>query len=174
MFDAAGEDYSEAQKYEKLRFLDDSQGLVYILDPFSIESVRKQLASGQGAILAAAQAAENDPDLAYGEVISRLRDGGVPVSAQRLAVVISKADLLRSAGLDVGPDSAAIEEWLVKAGLQNLVMAISREFAEVRYFTVASLDVAASLPDDPGIPLRWLLAAHGVRLRDRTPQLARS
>jgi hypothetical protein len=174
MFDAAGEDYSEAQKYSKLRFLDDSQGLVYVLDPFSIEAVRGQLGSEQGDVLAAAQAAENDPDLAYGEVISRLRDGGVPVCAQRLAVVVSKADLLRRAGLDVLAESAAIEEWLVKVGLQNLVMAMGREFAEVRYFTVASLDVAASLPDDPGVPLRWLLAAHGVRLPGSTPQLAHS
>jgi hypothetical protein len=175
MFDAAGEDYSEALKYEGLRFLDDSQGLVYVLDPFSVQVIREQLGSQQGEILAAARAAENDPDLAYGEVISRLRDGGVPVSAQRLAVVVSKADLLRGAGLDVPTDSAAIEDWLVKTGLQNLVLAMSREFAEVRYFAVASQDVNASLPDDPGVPLRWLLAAHGVRLPAGTvPQLTSS
>lgn len=174
MFDAAGEDYSEAQKYEKLRFLDDSQGMAYVLDPFSVQAIREQLGSQQGDILAAAQAAENDPDLAYGEVISRLRDGGVPVSAQRLAVVVSKADLLRDAGLEIPTESAAIEDWLVKAGLQNLVIAIGREFAEVRYFAVASQDVAASLPDDPGSPLRWLLSSHGVRLSGGTRQLAHS
>ncbi len=173
LFDAAGEDYSEAQKYEKLRFLDDSQGLAYVLDPFSIESVRKQVSSQQGGILAVANPAENDPDLAYGEVITRLRDGGVPVSAQRLAVVVSKADLLRGTGLDVPADSAAIEEWLVRMGLQNLVMAMGREFAEVRYFAVASLDVGASLPDDPGEPLSWLLAVHGVRLGSVTSRFAR-
>ena len=174
MFDAAGEDYSEAEKYEKLRFLDDSQGLAYVLDPFSIPAVREQLGSQQGAVLAAAQAAHNDPDLAYGEVISRLRNGGVPVSAQRLAVVISKADLLRKAGLDIPAESAAIEDWLVKTGQQNLVLAMDREFAEVRYFAVASLDVDASLPDDPGVPLRWLLAVHGVRLpAGAAPQFAR-
>jgi hypothetical protein len=175
MFDAAGEDYSEAQRYEKLRFLDDSQGLVYVLDPFSIQAIREQLAGQQGDVLEAAQAAENDPDLAYGEVISRLRDGGVPVSAQRLAVVVSKADLLRRAGLDIPSDSAAIQDWLVKAGLQNLVLAMGREFTEIRYFAVASLDVSASLPDEPGVPLRWLLVAHGVRLPAGTAlQLAQS
>ena len=172
MFDAAGEDYSEAQKYAELRFLDDSQGLVYVLDPFSVPAVREQLGSQQGEVVAAAQAAANDPDLAYGEVISRLRDGGVPVSAQRLAVVVSKADLLRAAGLDVPEESAAIQDWLVKAGLQNLVMAIGREFAEVRYFAVASQEVTASRQDDPGVPLRWLLATHGVRLPGGIPQFA--
>jgi hypothetical protein len=175
MFDAAGEDYSEAQKYEKLRFLDDSQGLAYVLDPFSVQAIREQLGDQLGDLLVAAQAAENDPDLAYGEVISRLRDGGVRVSTQRLAVVVSKADLLRRAGLDIPSDSAAIEDWLIKAGLQNLVLAMGREFAEVRYFAVASLDVSTSFPDEPGVPLRWLLTAHGVRLpADTAFQLAQS
>jgi len=175
LFDAAGEDYSEAQKYERLRFLDDSQGLAYVLDPFSVLAVREQLGGQPGSAAAAAQAAQNDPDLAYGEVISRLRDGGVPVAAQRLAVVVSKADLLRGAGLDIPSDSAAIRDWLVKNGLQNLVLAMGREFAEVGYFAVASQDVAASLPDDPGVPLRWLLAVHGVRLPGgAVPQLASS
>jgi hypothetical protein len=164
MFDAAGEDYSEAQKFHKLRFLDDSQGLVYVLDPFSIQAVREQLGGQQGDVLAAAQAAENDPDLAYGEVTSRLRDGGVRFSAQRLAVVVSKADLLRGAGLDLPAESAMIGDWLVKYGLQNLVLAMGREFSEVRYFAVASQDVIDSRPDDPGMPLCWLLAVHGVRL----------
>jgi hypothetical protein len=123
MFDAAGEDYSEALNYEKPRFLDDSQGLAYVLDPFSVQAVREQLGGQQGEVLAAAQAAENDPDLAYGEVISRLRDGGVPVSTQRLAVVISKAALLRDAGIDIPTKSETIGDWLVKVGLQNLKMA---------------------------------------------------
>jgi hypothetical protein len=174
MFDAAGEDYSEAQKYGNLRFLDDSQGLVYVLDPFSIQAIRDQLGSQQRDALAAAQAAQNDPDLAYGEVISRLRDGGVPVSAQRLAVVVSKADLVRGSGIDLPSESAAIADWLVKLGLQNLVLAMGREFAAVRYFAVASQDVAAALPGDPGLPLRWLLAAHGVNLPGGTPQFAHS
>lgn len=174
MFDAAGEDYSEAQKYAELRFLDDSQGLVYVLDPFSVQAVREQLGSQQGEVVAAARAAAGDPDLAYGEVISRLRDGGVPVAAQRLVVVVSKTDLLRGAGLDIPADSPAIQDWLVKAGLQNLVTAMGREFAEVRYFAVASQDTTASRQDDPGVPLRWLLATHGVRLPGGTPQFAQT
>lgn len=172
MFDAAGEDYSRVGEYNKLRFLDDSQGLAYVLDPFSVQAIREQLGGQQGDVLAQARAAENDPDLAYGEVVSRLRDGGVPVSAQRLAVVISKVDILRDAGLEVPAQSEAIQDWLVKVGLQNLVMAVGRDFAEVRYFAVASLDVHASLSNDPGVPLRWLLSIHGVRLPGGVPQFA--
>jgi hypothetical protein len=164
LFDAAGEHYRDAQRYDTLKFLDDGQGLVYVLDPFSIGAVQDQLAGHNAAVIRQAHAAAGDPEIAYGEVMSRLRDGGVAPASQRLAVVISKADLLRGAGLDLPSESGAIAGWLTDAGMHNLVMSAQREFAEVRYFTVASQDVTAGQPDDPGVPLRWLLTAHGVRL----------
>ena len=167
LFDAAGEHFRDAQRYDSLRFLDDSQGLVYVLDPFSIGPVRDQLAGHNAATIRLAHAAANDPEIAYGEVISRLRDGGVPVASQRLAVVISKADLLRGTGMALPSESGAIVGWLEDNGLHNLVMSARREFDEVRFFAVASQDVAARAAggsEDPGVPLRWLLTVHGVRL----------
>jgi hypothetical protein len=88
----------------------------------------------------------------------------VPAASQQLAVVISKADLLRGTGMALPSESDAIADWLADTGLHNLVMSARREFAEVRYYTVASQDVAADGSDDPGVPLRWLLTTHGVRL----------
>jgi hypothetical protein len=164
LFDAAGEHFRDAQRYDSLRFLDDSQGLVYVLDPFSIGAVQDQMAGHNAAVIRLAHAAANDPEIAYGEVISRLRDGGVPAASQRLAVVISKADLLRGAGMALESESDAIAGWLTDNGLHNLVMSAQREFAEVRFFTVASHSPAADRSDDPGVPLRWLLITHGVRL----------
>ena len=164
LFDAAGEHYRDAQRYDTLKFLDDGQGLVYVLDPFSIGTVQDRLAGHNAAVIRQAHAAAGDPEIAYGEVMSRLRDGGVAPASQRLAVVISKADLLHGTGLDLPSESAAIAGWLTDAGMHNLVMSAQREFAEVRYFTVASQDVTVGQPDDPGVPLRWLLTAHGVRL----------
>ena len=102
LFDAAGEHFRDARRPDALRFLDDGQGLVYILDPFSIETVRKQCGAHA---LRLAHAAAGDPELTYDEVASRLRDSGIPASVQRLAVVVSKADLLRSAGLELPTES---------------------------------------------------------------------
>ena len=84
--------------HDSLGFLDHGQGLVYVLDPFSIEPVRDQLAGQNAMAVALAHAAAGDPETAYGEVVYRLRDSGVPASAQRLAVVVSKADLLAPPG----------------------------------------------------------------------------
>jgi CHAT domain-containing protein len=178
LFDAAGEQYSRPENWDfelidtetnrgSLRFLEDGQALAYVLDPFSVDLIRGQVAAHDRTLIAQAHAARQDPEISYAEVVNRLRGLGVPIQAQRLAVVVSKADLLRTAGIDVPSDSGAIAEWLSANGVHNLVMAAPREFAEVRFFAVASMDVSASRTDDPGVPLRWLLATHGVRLPAR-------
>lgn len=165
LFDAAGEQFRSARRRDALRFLDDGQGLVYILDPFSIEAVQRQLGGTDSPeVLRLAHAAAGDPQLTYDEVASRLRDTGVPASRGRLAVVVSKNDLLRRPGLELPADSDAIAQWLWDNGMHNLVMSARRDFAEVRFFTVASQAVLPGGPDDPGLPLRWLLTTHGIRL----------
>jgi len=164
LFDAAGEHFRSARRPDVLRFLDDGQGLVYILDPFSVETVRRQLGGADAPVVQAARAAAGDPQLTYDEVASRLRDTGVPASRGRLAVVVSKADLLRSAGLDLPAGSDEIAQWLWDLGVHNLVMAARRDFAEVRFFMVASQAIPPGDPGDPGAPLRWLLRVHGSQL----------
>jgi ribosomal protein L40E len=164
LFDAAGEHFRAARQPDALRFLDDSQGFVYVLDPFSIPAVRQRLNGRDSTPLRLAHAAAGDPELTYDEVVSRLRDSGIPARTQRLAVVISKADLLRSAGLDLPAGSTRIAQWLRDSGVHNLVMSARHEFAAVRFFTVASQDLPPGDRDDPGAPLRWLLTSHGSRL----------
>jgi Double-GTPase 2 len=164
LFDAAGEHFRRARRPDALRFLDDGQGLVYVLDPFSIESVRKGLGGANAPEVVAAHAAAGDPELTYDEVASRLRDTGVPASRGRLAVVVSKADLLRRAGLSLPDGSDEIAQWLWDHDVHNLVMSARRDFAEARFYAVASQEMPPGAPHDPGAPLRWLLTTHGVRL----------
>jgi hypothetical protein len=165
LFDTAGEHYRDAQMHDALGFLHHGHGFVYVLDPFSIRWVRDRLTGHNAEAIRLAHMAAGDPETAYVEVISRLRDGGVASGSQRLAVIISKADLLRASGLEIPVDSAAIADWLTQAGVHNLVLSARREFAEARYFTVASRPTAGNDPrDDPGTPLRWLLRSYGVRL----------
>jgi hypothetical protein len=113
-----------------------------------------------------------DPEAAYGEVVERLRDSGVAASAQRLAVVIAKADLLQAAGVELPASSELIAGWLMRSGAHNLVLSARREFADARFFVVASQAAAPGRrPDeqhDPGAPLRWLLRSHRVRLGARS------
>src|SRR5260370_34304635 len=83
-----------------------------------------------------ATTAAGDPEIAFGEVVSRLRDSGVPAGAQRLAVVVSKADLLSAAGLELPGGSEEIANWLLQLGQHNTVLAAGRDFAQVRFFAL--------------------------------------
>jgi hypothetical protein len=180
LFDAAGEHYRGGQLHDSLGFLDHGHGLVYVLDPFSLGSVRDRMTGQNAVAIRLAHAAAGDPETAYGEVVSRLRDSGVEAAAQRLAIVVSKADLLSAGGLELPAESAAIADWLMEAGVHNLVLSARRDFAEARYFAVASLAAAQTTRSrDPGAPLRWLLASRGVRLpadsdAARSPAASRS
>jgi len=165
LFDAAGEHYRGSEMQESLTFLDHGHGLVYVLDPFAVGVVNDRTAGQSSPAIQAARAAAGEPELAYEQVVSRLRDSGVAASSQRLAVVVSKADLLAEAGIQIPSESAAIADWLSDAGVHNLVLSARRTFAEVRYFSVASLAAgSAGQGRDPGAPLHWLLAARGARL----------
>jgi Double-GTPase 2 len=162
LFDAAGENYHDGQLHDSLGFLDHGHGLVYVLDPFSIGAVRNRMA---GRNISLAHAATGDPETAYTEVVTRLRDSGVEAAGQRLAVVVSKADLLSQGGLELPDDSDAIADWLMEVSVHNLVLSARREFAEARFFAVASLAASQTgRSHDPGVPLRWLLVSRGVRL----------
>lgn len=159
LFDIAGEHFRDPHMHDSLGFLGHSQCLVYVIDPFSIGPVRQQMAGRHG------QREVADPEGAYGEVVERLRDSGVASGGQRLAVIVSKADLLQAAGLELPADSDRIAAWLMESGAHNVVLSARREFAEVRFFAVASQAAGEDgSPYDPGAPLRWLLRSHGVQL----------
>lgn len=165
LFDTAGAHYRDPQMHDSLGFLADSHGLVYVIDPFTVAGIRRQLADLGNGPSRLGRRAIADPEAAYGEVVERLRGSGVTARGQRLAVLVAKADLLRAAGLEVPADSDLIAAWLSRSGAHNLVLSARREFAEARFFAVASQAAADDgHPGDPGTPLRWLLRSYGVRL----------
>ncbi|MGH3533131.1 MAG: TRAFAC clade GTPase domain-containing protein [Pseudonocardiaceae bacterium] len=165
LFDAAGEFYIDRGDNSELLFLDHAQGLVFVVDPFSIPWVLDQLGGLGQVMLARANAAVDDPEEVYHVTAGRLRDYGVRTSSQRLAIAVVKADLL----VDLPPAQDLrphrVREWLQEAGLDNLVLAAERDFAEVRYFMVASVHSArAGSPMSPANPFAWLLARAGLQL----------
>ena len=174
LFDAAGEQYQDLEVQDRLAFLHGSRGLVYVLDPLSVRSLRDRIPTRTMAAAGASHAADGDPELAYQAVVSAMRNSGVKPKQQRLAVVVSKVDLLETCDIQVPNTSTAIADWLSDLGLHNMVLAAEREFAEVRYFPVASLrctDDEAS--HDPGRPLLWLINRPGLRLSPPKQEVTR-
>ena len=178
LFDAAGESFSSPEQVADLRFLDDPQGMVFVLDPFSVPDVAGALRGPLASRLAAAEPAHLDPEQSYLVTVRWLRDQRVALRRTPLAVAVVKADLLRGLppadGLAATLGSASIERWLRGKGLDNLLDGMARDFREVSYHLVASRDAGvgpdgATGPTSPARPLLWLLRRTGVTVPERVP-----
>lgn len=163
-FDAAGERFRGADGHDDLRYLEDSHTLVFVVDPFAVPGIRALVSSQPQTDLLEEHLLGDprNPQDAYGELVSRVRDSGTDTKKQRLAVVVSKADVLTKVGVTPPSESDAIKPWLHEAGLHNVVLSARQEFREVRYFCVASVETGHSpVGWTPSAPFLWAMAARG-------------
>jgi len=164
VFDAAGESFANREANARLRFLDQAQGLVLVIDPFSISRVADELST---TMPDAARPAKDDPETAYNLTAQRLRDHGARLRS--LAVTVVKADLLLGLPPATGlvPESDVVRAWLVDKGLENMTLAAERDFAEVRYFLVSSwTGWRATDALTAAAPLLWLAGRAGLPIAE--------
>jgi hypothetical protein len=160
LFDAAGEYYVDRDDNSKLEFLDTAQGLVFVVDPFSVRWVTDQLTGARNERLVAAHPAAEDPERVYHVTVRRLAEYGVDTGSRHLAVAVVKSDLLIDLPLAGDLRTGNAREWLNQAGLDNLVLSAERDFAQVRYFAVASAGKAVEALS-PANPFLWLMGEVG-------------
>ncbi|MDQ1293534.1 MAG: hypothetical protein QG608_1415 [Actinomycetota bacterium] len=170
LFDAAGERYVRRDRNADLAYLDEARTLVFVLDPFSIPSVRAVMTGALGEVLRQAWAAEHDPQEAYNATATRLQDFGVLTRRQRLAFVVSKADLLLGLPFaeDLGSDELSVKAWLERQGLDRLLRCAERDFGTVRYFLVSSLRADPGGDMSAARPLLWLMGTDGFEDLEET------
>lgn len=157
LVDAAGESFSSWQETEPLRYLDEARTLVFALDPLALPGVRARFERSAGSV----PLAEGVQEDAYAAAVDRMRADRLPFAGKRLAVVLTKADVLTALpGCThlAGAQDEAISEWLSSAGEDLLVRRLRKDFREVRFFLTDSMDIRD--PEDPASPLavlRWIL-----------------
>jgi len=163
LFDAAGERYVRRDRNADLAYLDTARTLVFVLDPFSIPSVRAMMTGALGEVLRQAWAAEHDPHEAYNATATRLQDFGVLTRRQRLAFVVSKADILLELPFaqDLTSEETSVRSWLEQMGLDRLLRCAERDFGAVRYFLVSSLHPDPGGDMSAARPLVWLMGTDG-------------
>ncbi|TDC71905.1 hypothetical protein E1200_00640 [Actinomadura sp. GC306] len=179
LFDPAGEHYTGATEVESLRYLEHSEALLFVVDPFALPQLRGSLTGDEREFVdRAAASSEEDPADTLQRVLNELRSRPDQGHQKRVAVVVTKTDLLARTEIgrglgDAGPhDEAGLREWLGDIGLGNTVRTLDQLAGQVRYFASG----LATEPADVADLLGWVTglapagAANGVRPPDDAAQ----
>jgi hypothetical protein len=147
LFDPAGELHTGATRVERLRYLDHGEALLFVIDPFALPKLRPALSREERLLVEASTAtSEEDPADTLQRLLTDLRSRDDQGRQRRIAVVVTKADVLRrtSAGQGVDQD---VRGWLEGVGLGNTIRTLEHTAGEVRYLA-SGLDTSpAALAD---------------------------
>ncbi|WP_214416337.1 zinc ribbon domain-containing protein [Sphaerisporangium fuscum] len=152
LFDPSGEGFTGAAGVEEMSYLAHTEAMLIVVDPFALPLVQQGLSPGERDELRAAGVvlSPEDPADTFQRVRNELaarEDGG---RQKRVAVVVTKADLLRRTA--VGQDCEHLPGWFDGVGLGNMVRDLAKTAGEVRY-------LASGLPADDAaivVLLAWL------------------
>jgi hypothetical protein len=139
LFDPAGEHFTGATLVESLRYLDHGETLLFVVDPFALPQVRRTLTGDEHELVGQAVASsDEDPADTLQRVLNELRSRPDRGRQKRVAVVVTKTDLLAytvvGRNLAEPGSSEAVRGWLDRLGLGNTIRTLDQLAAEVRYF----------------------------------------
>ena len=191
VYDAAGEAYIDKDNTVLQTYYDYVDGIVFIIDPTSIDVYRRKHADWISALHSALRPSTLDVMDAYGRMIEVLEQSVGLRRGSRfshpIAVIISKADALDlddligdsavkrlmqadlSFVLEEDASDFLVEQFLVQHELGNLVRSLRNQFEQVRFFSSSALgrmpDKSSSVAFAPrGVlpPILWMLGVLGV------------
>jgi hypothetical protein len=161
LFDTAGERFVNREETDPLRYARAASTFIFVLDPMAVDDFWTRLEPAPGPLVDRTLASTVHPEEIFGRSVQAVAGMGVPVRHARLAVAISKTDLLVEHGLvpDCLDDSDTARAWLRdKLGLHSLVKVMELDFQEVRFFcTSAVADENAQVDDSITRFANWCL-----------------
>lgn len=167
VMDVAGESFTSWEETSRLRYLDNARAIVMVVDPLALPGTHDAFVRSPFA--GRVVLASGDQEEAYGAAIDRMRAESVPVGRRSLAVVLTKGDVLRQLpGTDAvsSADSPAVRQWLIDTGSDLMVRRFEKDFREVWYFLVDSMqDRDAQDRLNPWWVAEWLLRESRSHLR---------
>lgn len=175
LYDAAGESTQSSEIAQQLSYLEHAEGLLFVVDPFSLPALTNNLDNDGRQIAAASGPSPENPDTTFTRISNVLRSmskGGA--SSMPVAVVVTKGDALsRLSNVhapSVGAEGDVVSKWLDHVGLDTMNRSLEVLFGAVSYWTVsarAAMHAGAS-GHAVSAPIRWLLAEAGLDLPTTT------
>ncbi|MFG2986640.1 hypothetical protein ACGFYQ_36270 [Streptomyces sp. NPDC048258] len=142
LFDTAGERFVDRDDTDALRYARAARTFIFVLDPMAVKAFWTTLEPPPGPSLDRTLGSTVDPEEVFARSVQAVAAMGAPLKRSRLAVAISKTDLLAGHGpgadrLDGGDDART---WLCDVlGLHSLVRTMELDFEEVRFFRTAAV-----------------------------------
>ena len=164
VFDAAGERFTRSSAAEELAYLGEASTFVLVVDPLGIPAVWRCLTDTERDRLSGERSHTRDPELAYGTVHDEVARGRRALERGRrgrLAVVVTRGDLVRKTSVD--PGGGPVREWAERClGLGNLLARAEADFGDVEVFVTAAVAGPGGRAD-PGLHglAAWLLRPGG-------------
>jgi hypothetical protein len=175
LYDAAGESTQSSEIAQQLSYLEHAEGLLFVVDPFSLPGVTNNLDNDGRQIAAASGPSPEDPDTTFTRISNVLRSmskGGA--SSMPVAVVVTKGDALgRLSKVNapaVGAEGDAVSKWLDHMGLDTMNRSLEVLFGDVSYWAVSARAAMHAGASGSAVtaPVRWLLAEAGLNLPTTT------
>jgi hypothetical protein len=176
LYDAAGEMTRSTDTAQQLSYLEHAEGLLFVVDPFSLYQVQTML-DEEGRITAARS--QPSPEDA-GETFDRFRNLVKSMSRREpsslpVAVVVTKADALSHLtnlqAPPVGAEGEAVVRWLDGMGFDGINRSLKHHFGDTRYWMVSAREGGEGVAGRGSVtaPMRWLLARNGLKLPPVAP-----
>ncbi|KAK1185596.1 hypothetical protein B7755_050495 [Streptomyces sp. NBS 14/10] len=142
VFDTAGERFVNREETDALRYIREARVFVFVLDPMAVDAFWTRL-DPAGPKVDRTLASTVDPEDVFSRSVQTVRTMGTRLDKARLAVAVSKRDLLTGQPAllpDRPDDSDTTRDWLCeRLGLRNLLQTMDLEFGEVRFFCTAAV-----------------------------------
>ena len=174
-FDAAGEMYTSHDLLDELKYLNKAKTYIFVVDALCGKDVWTALPSVDRQRLQHFRTSDGELDRAFQATtghMRKVRTGGRRFHTARsdLAFVVSKLDILESAGLDTNAQTQQTSRWVSSEtglGLEDIARAADYAFDSVKYFCTAAI------ADEQGVDrtiwdlVNWIFSRSGVRMGAR-------
>lgn len=167
LYDPAGEAYATTEGQVLHRYHGYLSGLVLLVDPFSIPSLRLDYADRIAGVEGELKPSELPTEDALSRVFIALEENHGMKPSERLrvpvAVVVNKVDAFDLEQDLTAGGEASVRRWLVLHGLGDVVQLLEERCQTVRYFACSALGRMPDVTGEPfqprGVlePLIWLL-----------------
>lgn len=141
LYDPPGESFKSTAKLSVHKYYNNLRGIIWVIDPFTLETVRSRLGEYTADLESAKIGALGPEECFERWLIGMEKDFSGVVKDSVCAVVINKTDVpcfKNTMGLQMGDGDEKCRKFLSDQDCDGFVNTVDRTFSKVRYFAVSA------------------------------------